>query len=89
MEEDRNYRNYPVEQWITSLINDRRFYSGSSLRNYLEMMLDEKFKPKKIGYSIKEKNGYRIYVKGEALVTVKIYCGERMIYKCCWALRFV
>lgn len=83
-------RNYSVEQWLSGMINDRRFYPVHAVMAYLEEQLESAFVTvPKFGLSITALSGYFITVdEKENIVSVSVYDSmENRVYSTSWELR--
>ncbi|MDD3586776.1 MAG: hypothetical protein PHQ75_06295 [Thermoguttaceae bacterium] len=83
-------RNYSVEQWLSGMIGDRRFYPARSVRKYMEEQLDSKFvKLPEFGECIIARNGYHITVNEEdGIVNVEVYdTADENVFSASWKLR--
>jgi hypothetical protein len=83
-------RNYSVEQWLSGMIGDRRFYPAQSVRKYMEELLDSKFMTlPEFGDCIATPGGYHITANEEdKIVTVEIYDStDKLVFSEAWLLR--
>ena len=83
-------RNFSVEQWLSGMISDRRFYPARSVRKYMEEQIDGKFiiLPD-FGDCILTPSGYHMTVSEEdKIVTVEVYdSADKLIFSEAWLLR--
>ena len=83
-------RNYSVEQWLSGMIGDRRFYPAKSVRKYMEEQLDSKFMNlPDFGECLTVMGGYHVTVNEEdKLVTVEVYdSADKVVFSTSWLLR--
>ena len=83
-------RNYCVEQWLSGMIGDRRFYSARSVRKYMEEQIDGKFMTlPEFGECLSVLGGYHVTVNEEDKeVTVEIYDSvDKQVFSTSWLLR--
>ena len=83
-------RNFSVEQWLSGMIGDRRFYPAKSVRKYMEEQLDSKFMTlPDFGECLTVMGGYHVTVNEEdKLVTVEVYDStDSLVFSETWLLR--
>lgn len=83
-------RNFSVEQWLSGMIGDRRFYSAQSIREYMEEQIDSKFMSHPaFDDCILAPGGYHVTVNEEdKLVTVEVFDGaNKWVFSEAWLLR--
>ena len=83
-------RNYSVEQWLTGMVNDLRFYPVNAVRAYIEDQLDDTFAAlPKFGPCIAALGGYHIAAdEKDGIVSVNVYDStDSRVYSASWELR--